>query len=79
MATDHHLRHGSHGDDGHVPLNHETTDIPLGGVGKLAIGFAIVLLTVSAAMYGTYRLLDRRARSAAHTSPATCAAIEWGA
>ena len=63
MATDHHLRHGSHGDDGHVPLNHETTDIPLDGVGKLAIGFAIVLLTVSAAMYGTYRLLDRRARS----------------
>jgi hypothetical protein len=63
MATDHHHQHGSHGDDGHGPLNHETTDISLEGIGKLTIGFWVVLLVVSAAMYGAYRLLDRRATS----------------
>jgi hypothetical protein len=63
MATDHHHQHSTHGDDGHGPLNHETTDISLDGIGKLTIGFGIVLLIVSAAMYGTYRLLDRRATS----------------
>jgi hypothetical protein len=63
MATDHHHQHSSHGDDGPGPLNHETTDISLDGIGKLTIGFGIVLLIVSAAMYGTYRLLDRRATS----------------
>ena len=64
MATDHHHPHGSHGDDGPGPLNHETTDISLEGIGKLTIGFVIIVLVVSAAMYGTYRLLDRRARAA---------------
>lgn len=62
MATSHH--HGSHGDDGHGPLNHETTDISLDGIGKLTIGFVLVVLVISAAMFGTYRLLDRRARAA---------------
>lgn len=63
MATDHH-HHGSHGDDGPGPLNHETTDISLEGIGKLTIAFILVLGLVSAAMYGTFRLLDRRARAA---------------
>jgi len=62
MATD---SHHSHGDDGTGPLNHETTDISLDGIGKLTIGFVLVVLTISGLMYGTYRLLDRRARSAA--------------
>jgi hypothetical protein len=64
MATDpqHHRR--SHGDDGAGPLNHETTDISLEGIGKLTIVFVVIVLGVSAAMYGTYRLLDRRARAA---------------
>jgi hypothetical protein len=64
MATDHHHPRTSHGDDGPGPLNHEPTDISLEGIGKLTIGFVIILLVVSAAMYGTYRLLDRRARAA---------------
>ena len=62
MATD--PQHHSHGDDGSGPLNHETTDISLDGVGKLTVVFVAILLFVSAAMYGTYRLLDRRARAA---------------
>jgi hypothetical protein len=62
MATDHH--HGSHGDDGAGPLNHETTDISLEGIGKLTVGFVLVILVVSAAMVGTWRVLDRRARAA---------------
>jgi hypothetical protein len=64
MATDQHHHPSSHGDDGPGPLNHETTDISLDGVGKLTVGFVVVLLVVSAAMYGTYRLLDRRASAA---------------
>ena len=60
MATDHHHAHSSHGDDGGGPLNHETTDISLEGVGKLTIGFIVILLAVSALMVGTYELLDRR-------------------
>jgi len=60
MATDHQHHHSSHGDDGAGPLNHETTDISLEGVGKLTIGFAIVLFVVTAVMFGTYRLLDRQ-------------------
>lgn len=63
MATDHQHPPSSHGDDGPGPLNHETTDINLEGVGKLAIGFIVVLLTISAAMYGTFLLLDRRSRA----------------
>jgi len=63
MATDHAQHPSSHGDDGPGPLNHETTDISLEGVGKLALGFIVVLLTISAAMYGTFRLLDRQARA----------------
>ena len=62
MATD---SHHSHGDDGTGPLNHETTDISLDGIGKLTIGFVLVISLISGLMYGTYRLLDRRARSAA--------------
>ena len=62
MATD---SHHSHGDDGTGPLNHETTDISLDGIGKLTVGFVLVILTISGLMYGTYRLLDRRANSAA--------------
>lgn len=64
MATDHHHPTSSHGDDGAGPLNHETTDIALDGIGKLTIGFVLVLLVVSTAMYGTYRLLDNRSRAA---------------
>ena len=64
MATDHHHR-DSHGHDGAGPLNHETTDISLDGVTRLAIGAIVVLLIISSAMLGTYRLLDRRARAAA--------------
>ncbi len=64
MATDPQHHRSSHGDDGPGPLNHETTDISLEGIGKLTIGFVVILLVVSAAMYGTYRLLDRRARAA---------------
>jgi hypothetical protein len=63
MATDHDQHHHSHG-DGAVPLNHETTDISLDGIGKLTIGFVLVLVVVSAVMYGTYRMLDSRARAA---------------
>ena len=61
MATDHQHHHSSHGDDGGGPLNHETTDISLEGVGKLTISFALVLFVVTAVMYGTYRMLDARA------------------
>ena len=66
MATDHHHHNPrtSHGDDGPGPLNHEPTDISLEGIGKLTIGFVIILLVVSAAMLGAYRLLDKRARAA---------------
>lgn len=64
MATDHDQHHQAHGGDGAVPLNHETTDISLDGIGKLAIGFVLILLVVSAVMYGTYRMLDSRARAA---------------
>jgi hypothetical protein len=66
MATDHHHHNPrtSHGDDGAGPLNHEPTDISLEGIGKLTIGFVIILLVVSAVMLGAYRLLDRRARAA---------------
>lgn len=66
MATDHHHHNPrtSHGDDGAGPLNHEPTDISLEGIGKLTIGFVVLLLVVSVAMLGAYRLLDRRARAA---------------
>lgn len=64
MATDHDQHHHSHGDDGAGPLNHETTDISLEGIGKLTIGFVIILVVVSAVMFGTYRMLDSRARAA---------------
>lgn len=64
MATDHDHPTSSHGDDGAGPLNHETTDISLDGVGKLTIGFVLVIAVVSTAMYGTYRLLDSRSRAA---------------
>ena len=64
MATNHDSHHHSHGDDGATPLNHETTDISLDGIGKLTIGFVVFLVVVSASMYGTYRMLDRRARAA---------------
>lgn len=60
MATDHQHHHSSHGDDGGGQLNHETTDISLEGVGKLTIGFALVLFVVTGVMYGTYRMLDAR-------------------
>ncbi len=64
MATDHHHHGGSHGDDGTAPLNHETRDIPLDGVGKLAIASVLIVMLTSVSMYGTFRLLDRRARAA---------------
>ena len=64
MATDPHAHgHSAHGDDG-VTLNHETTDISLDGIGKLTVGFVLILFVVSAVMYGTYRMLDRQARAA---------------
>jgi hypothetical protein len=68
MATDH-QHHSSHGEDGAAPLNHETTDISLEGVGKLTVGFVAILLVVSAAMYGTYRLIDRRMTAADTSMP----------
>lgn len=61
MATDPKHHHSSHGDDGSGPLNHETTDISLEGVGKLTLGFAIVLFVITGVIYGTYILLDARA------------------
>lgn len=61
MATD---PHHSHGDDGSGQLNHETTDISLEGIGKLTIGFGAIILVISAALYGSFRLLDRRATAA---------------
>ena len=36
MATD----HGAHNAGPHGPINHETTDIDLEGVGKITLGFA---------------------------------------
>jgi len=63
MATDQH-HHSSHGDDGGGPLNHETTDISLEGVGKLTIGFVLILSVISGVMFFTYRMLDRRAVAA---------------
>lgn len=64
MATDHHHPHSSHGDDGAGPLNHETTDISLDGVGKLTAGFVVILTVVSLVVFGAYRMLDRRATAA---------------
>ncbi|WP_396627145.1 hypothetical protein [Luteitalea sp.] len=64
MATDHHHPHSSHGDDGAGPLNHETTDISLDGVGKLTVGFVVILCVVSLVVFGAYRMLDRRATAA---------------
>ena len=60
MATDHAHHHSSHGDDGAGPLNHETTDISLEGIGRLTIGFIVIICVVSTVMYATYRMLDRR-------------------
>lgn len=64
MATDHDQHHHSHGDDGAAPLNHETTDISLEGLGKLTIGLVLFLFVVTGVMYVTYRTLDNRARAA---------------
>ncbi len=64
MATEHQHHHGSHGEEGGAPINHETTDISLENVGRLAIGFSLVLLVVLGVMYGSFRLLDRRANAA---------------
>jgi hypothetical protein len=64
MATDHDTAHQAHGAHGAGTLNHETTDISLDGIGKLTVGFVVIIVTVSAVMYGTYRLLDNRARAA---------------
>jgi hypothetical protein len=62
MATDHAHRQSTHGDDGTGPLNHETTDISLESVGRLTVGFILILCVVSAVMYATYLMLDRRTR-----------------
>ncbi len=76
MATDHHQHHGSsHGEDGAGPINHETSDISLDNVGKLTIGFALVLFVVLGVMYGTYRMLDQRATA---LDPTRQRAIEYG-
>lgn len=56
MATE----HGAHDSGGHGPINHETTDIHLDGVGKITIGFALFMALVIAAMYGAVAFLDSR-------------------
>ena len=73
MATDHHHA-GSHGDDGGVPLNHEPRDISLDSIGKFTIASVLVVTMSSVLMYGTFRLLDRRARAA--DTPAVTATAE---
>lgn len=61
MATDHARDpHHSHGEDGPGPINHETTDISLEGIGRILIGFAVLMLLVTGAMWWTFRVLDRR-------------------
>lgn len=56
MATDH-----GHDPHAHGPINHETTDIHLEGIGKIAIGFVVFMALVAVAMYGTFVLFNGRA------------------
>ena len=56
MATD----HGEHNAAPHGPINHETTDIDLEGVGKITLGFALFMALVVAAMYGSFLLYASR-------------------
>lgn len=70
MATDHSSHHhSSRGDDGAGPINHETTDISVDGIGKIVVGFAVSMLLVLGVMYWSYNLLDRR--STAEDLPVT--------
>ena len=55
MATDH-----GHDPHTHGPINHETTDIHLEGVGKVTVGFVVFMVLVAAAMYGTFFLFSGR-------------------
>lgn len=55
MATDH-----GHDPHAHGPINHETTDIHLDGVGKITIGFVVFMALVVGAMYGTFFLFSGR-------------------
>ncbi len=61
MATDPHQHEGSHDHHGAGVINHETTDISLDMIGRLIIGFVVILVVVLGAMYASYRMLDRRA------------------
>lgn len=56
MATD----HGAHGAGDHGPINHETTDIHLDGVGKITIGFVVFMALVILAMYGAFQVFAGR-------------------
>jgi hypothetical protein len=64
MGTDHpHDPHGhGHGDaaHGHEPINHETTDIHLDGVGKITIGFTVFMALTIGVMYGTFHFFGGR-------------------
>lgn len=55
MATDH-----GHDPHTHGPINHETTDIHLDGVGKITIGFVVFMMLVVGAMYGAFQLFSGR-------------------
>lgn len=55
MATDH--GHDSHD---HGPINHETTDIHLDGVGKITIGFTVFMALTIGVMYGTFLFFGGR-------------------
>jgi len=66
MATDHSAssHHSSHGEEPAGPLNHETTDISVDGIGKIVVGFSVGMLLVLGSMYWSYRVLDRRSLAA---------------
>lgn len=55
MATDH-----GHDPHTHGPINHETTDIHLEGVGKVTAGFVVFMVLVAVAMYGAFHLFSGR-------------------
>ncbi len=55
MATDH-----GHDPHTHGPINHETTDIDLDGVGKITLGFVLFMALVVGAMYATFQLFSGR-------------------
>ena len=55
MATDH-----GHDPHTHGPINHETTDIHLDGVGRITLGFVVFMALVVGAMYLLLHLFSGR-------------------